>query len=63
MLDTQHYACLQSLTQEALLLHANLTQKKMLHQFQRIFEQGEKTGHLLAWLSREQSGVTTIAKI
>lgn len=30
---------------------------------QRIFEQDEKTGRLLAWLAREQSLISTIARI
>lgn len=58
----QHYARLQSLTQEA-LLRTKLMQKKLLNQSQRIFEQEERTGRLLSWLSREQSGLTTIAQI
>lgn len=37
--------------------------KKQLTQSQRIFEQGEKTGHLLAWLVKEQQPITTIACI
>lgn len=61
--EPQHFTRLQSLTQKALLLRMSLTQKKLLHQTQRIFEQGEKTGHLLARLSKEQSEVMTIAQI
>lgn len=53
--DPQSYARLQSLLRETLLLRTALTQKKILHQTQRILEQGERTGHLLAWLSREQT--------
>lgn len=61
--DPQQYTRLQSLTQQALLLRTSLTQKKLMHPFQHIFEQEEKTGHLLAWLSREQLGVTTIVQV
>lgn len=63
--DPQSYAQLQSLSREVLLLRTTLmlTQKKLLHQTQRIFEEGEKTGHLLAWLSKEQSGGMTIGQI
>lgn len=32
----------------------SLTKKKLLQQSQRIFEQGERTGKLLAWLAHEQ---------
>lgn len=52
--DPQHYAHLQLLTREVLDLRTSLTQKKLLAQSQRIFEQGERPGRLLAWLSREQ---------
>lgn len=61
--DPQTYARLQSLLRETLLLRTALTQKKLLHQTQRIFEQGERTGCLLAWLSKEQSMGMTISQI
>lgn len=54
--NSQDYVRLQSLTGEVLRLCTSLTQKLMLAQSQCIFEQGERSGKLLAWLSREQSG-------
>lgn len=61
--NPQTYTRLQSLLGEVLSLRTALTQKRLLHQKQRIFEQGEKTGHLLAWLSKEQSVGMTIGQI
>lgn len=46
-----------------MLLRTTLTKKLLLNQSQHIFEQGEPTGYLLAWLSREQSVTTSIANI
>lgn len=54
--DPQIYGRLQALLRETLMVRTSLTQKKLLPQKQRIFEQGERTGPLLAWLSREHSG-------
>lgn len=53
--DPVHYSQLQLMTSEVVRLRTSLTQKKMLAQSQRIFEQGERAGRLLAWLSREQA--------
>lgn len=36
---------------------------QLLSQTQRIFEQGERTGRLLAWLARERASVSHIANI
>lgn len=52
--DPQQYIRLQTLTTEVLSLRSSLTQKKLLAQSH--FEQGERSGNLLAWLSREQLG-------
>lgn len=61
--DPAHYSHLQFMTKEAVRLRTCLTQKKMLAQSQRIFEQGERSGRLLAWLSREQAGRMSISHI
>lgn len=50
------YDELQSLTREVVRILTSLTQKPLLAQLQQIFEQWERSGKLLAWLSREQSG-------
>lgn len=52
--DPQHYIRLQCLTREVLSLRTSLTQKTLLAESQRIFEQGERSEKLLALLSREQ---------
>lgn len=54
---------LQCAMREVTLLRVAATRKIMLHQSQRIFEQGERTGRLLAWLSREQAATTSVANI
>ena len=54
--DPCDYDALQSLTGEVVRIRTALTQKRLLAQSQRIFEQGERSGKLLAWLSQEQSG-------
>lgn len=61
--DPHSFARLESMSREILLMRTTLTQKNFLHQTQHIFEQGEKTGRLLAWLSREQSSGMTIGQI
>lgn len=48
---------------EVMLLRVAKANKRQLAQTQRIFEQGDKTGKLLAWLAKEQSPVSTIARI
>lgn len=48
---------------EVLLLRVAKANNKQLVQSQKIFEQGEKTGRLLAWLAKEQSITPTIARI
>lgn len=48
---------------EVMLLRVAKANKCQLAQTQRIFEQGDKTGRLLAWISREQSLVSTIARL
>lgn len=46
--DPQHYAQLQLMTREVLRLRTSITQKKLLAQSQRIFEQWKRSGRLLA---------------
>lgn len=48
---------------EVTLLRVAKANKQQLAQTQKIFEQGEKIGRLLAWISKEQSPVSTIASI
>lgn len=40
-----------------------MAKERMLYQSQRIFEQWERKGRLLAWLYKEQSSSTYIACI
>lgn len=61
--DEVHRVDLQCAVREVALLRVAATKKLLLHQSQCIFEQGEWTGRLLAWLSREQSMTTTVANI
>lgn len=51
----QTYQALQVALREVCLLRTKATNVGLLHQTQHIFEQGEKTGHLQAWLAKEQS--------
>lgn len=48
---------------EVMLLRVAKANKRQLAQTQRIFEQGDKPGRLLAWISKEQSPVSTIARL
>lgn len=61
--DEVHRADLQCAVHEVALLRVAAAKTQLLHQSQRIFEQGEWTGQLLAWLSREQSVTTSVANI
>lgn len=54
--DPSDYDALQQLTGEVVRIRTSLTQKCLLAQTHRIFEQGKRSGKLLAWLSREQQG-------
>lgn len=57
------YDTMQSLHREISLLRIETTRKQLLAQSQRIFEQGEKTGRMLAWLAKERSPSMHIAHI
>lgn len=46
---------LKVLYKEIAVLRITSSQKILLSQSQRIFEQGESTGRLLAWLAKERS--------
>lgn len=48
---------------EVMLLRVAKANKRQLSQTRPIFEQGDKTGRLLAWISREQSLVFTKARL
>lgn len=48
---------------EVSCLRVTVAKKQMLYQSQRIFEQGERTGRLLVWLSKKQCSSTQIASI
>lgn len=48
---------------EVQLLRLNAANKQLLYQRQRVFEQGERSGHMLAWLSKEPTNMTHIANI
>lgn len=61
--DPGDYDTLQLLTREVVRIRTSLTRKSLLAQTQRIFEQGERSGKLLAWLSREQQGGMCIPHI
>lgn len=52
---------LQCALREVMLLRTTSAKKTLL--YQRVFEQGEQTGRLLAWLSRKQSAMSGIANI
>lgn len=45
------------------LLKLKAAKKQLIYQSQRVFEQGERTGRLLAWLSREQTMSAHFANI
>lgn len=62
-LTSQAYASLQEALRDVSLLHTSITKLYLLHQSQRIFEQGERSGRLLAWLSREYSSPVSISRI
>lgn len=59
----QVYAQYREALRDVNLLRASATKVRLLHQSQRIFEQGERNGRLLAWLSREHSSPTSISRI
>lgn len=61
--DAGTYATLQALHREIALLRATATRKLLLSQSQRIFQQGERSGRLLAWLAKECSTIAHIANI
>lgn len=61
--DVLTYDAMQSLHREISLMRIETTKKQLLAQSQRIFEQGEKTGRLLAWLARERSSSLHIVHI
>lgn len=60
---SQAYASFQEALRDVSLIRTSLTKLHLLHQSQRIFEQGEKSGRLLAWLSREYSSPVSIPRI
>lgn len=45
------------------LLRVSAAKKQLFYKSQRIFEHGEKTGRMLAWLSRGQMVSTPVANI
>lgn len=57
------YRDLQVLYKEKAVICTTSSQKILLNQSQRVFEQGERTGRLLAWLAKERSTTTHIAHI
>lgn len=59
----ESYRELQKLYKEIALLRATACRKLLLSQSQWIFEQGERTSRLLAWLAREGSTTSHIANI
>lgn len=59
----QAYSSFQEALRDVSLLRISTTKIHLLHQSQRIFEQGERSGRLLAWLSREHSSPVSIAQI
>lgn len=61
--DAGTYDTLQALHHEIALLRATATRKLLLSQSQRIFEQGERSGKLLAWLAKDPSTIAHIANI
>lgn len=61
--DILTYDALQSLHREISLMRVETTKKQILAQSQRIFEQGERTGRLLACLAKERSSQSHIAHI
>lgn len=54
---------LQWALREVMLLRVASAKKLLLHQSHCIFEQGERTGFLLVWLSKEQLVTTGIANV
>lgn len=54
---------MQAAYREVMLIRVVKAKKQQLVQTQPIFEQVGKTGWLLAWLSREQHPIATIARI
>lgn len=61
--DSELHAKLQESTREVMLIRTSLTKKKLLQQTQRIFEEGERGGRLLAWLAREQSASMSVLSL
>lgn len=61
--DPRDYDVLQLQSGEVVRIRTSLTQKRLLAQAHHIFEQGERSGKLLAWLSREQTGGMCIPHI
>lgn len=57
------YLDMQAAYREVMLLLVANAKKQQLAQTQHIFEQEEKNGHLLAWLSKEQQPIATIVRI
>lgn len=59
----QAYSSLQEALRDVSLIRTSITKLHLLHQSQRIFAQGERSGRLLAWLSREYSSPVSISRI
>lgn len=59
----QAYSSLQEALRDDSLIRISTTKIHLLHQSQWIFEQGERSGRLLAWLSREHSSPVSISRI
>lgn len=48
---------------EVPLLRGSAANKQLLYKSQRVFEQGERTGRMLAWLSKEHTISTQVANV
>lgn len=54
---------MQAAYRDMMLFRVSNAKKQQLAQSQGIFEQGRKTGKLLAWLAKEQQPISSIARI
>lgn len=57
------YLDMQAAYREVMLLRVSKAKTQLLAQTQHIFEQGGRTGRLLAWLAKEQQPLSSIARI
>lgn len=61
--DPLVYSSLQAALRDVSLIRISATKIHLLHQSQRIFKQGERSGRLLAWLSQQHSTPVSISHI